>query len=81
MAILKEWKGKGGSILARFYSCSNPNGTVSYFVDHKMCTVTVDVTCGITLDEQSFFKYTSIYGVPNRYAKYVFNHLKGIATN
>ena len=79
MAILKEWKGKGGSILARFYSCKNSNGTVSYFVDFKMCSITTDVTCGITLDEQSFYKYTSIYGIPFRYSKFVYQYLQGIA--
>lgn len=78
MVILKEWHGKGGSILARFHSCQNPNGTLAYIVDFKMCTVTVDVTCGLTLDEQSFYKYTSIYGIPFRYARFIYTYLKSL---
>ena len=80
MSILKEWHGKSGSILARFYSCKNTNGTLSYYVDFKMCTVTADVTCGLTLDEQSFYKYTSIYGVPFMYARFIYRHLMGIVS-
>lgn len=79
MSILKEWHGKGGSVLARFYSCVNTNGTLSYFVDFKMCTVTVDVTCGVTLDESSFFSYTNIYGIPYRYARFVYQYLKDLS--
>lgn len=75
MSILKEWHGKGGSILSRFYSCKNPNGTLSYFIDFKMCTVTVDVTCGLSLDEDAFLSYTSVYEIPFRYARFVYQYL------
>ena len=78
MGIIKEWHGKGGSILARFYSCKNENNTVQYFVDFKMCTITLDVTCGLELDENRFYTYTGLYGLPFRYARFVYKKLRGI---
>lgn len=74
--IIKEWHGKGGSILARFYACQNTNGSWSYFVDMKMCTVTVDVTCALCQQESAFYTYCGVYEVPFRYARFIYKYLQ-----
>lgn len=72
MTILKEWHGRGNSIIARFYSCSDTSSnSIRYFIDIDSCTNTFEVTPPTGINNTQVISLLRINGVPMRYIRWI----------
>ena len=70
MKIYKQWFGRGGYPIARFYSCTEQN-MVRYFLDYKNCKETVE----IKISREGGVSFAiPISEIPKRYASWVYMH-------
>lgn len=81
MRIIKEWHGRGGSILARFYSCTT-DGVTTYWIDYNMCcsTAQVNVVGGANntvLLTQNAVTLLRLADVPVRYITWINKYFNG----
>lgn len=81
MGIIKEWHGKGGSLLARFYLCTT-DGVTTYWVDFEMCSRTAQIqvalgTDGAVVLTQNAITLLRLADVPIRYITWMEKYFNG----
>lgn len=81
MGIIKEWHGRGGSVLARFYKCTT-NGETTYWIDYNMCcnTAQVNIVKGANntvLLTQNAVTLLRLVDVPVRYITWIHRYFNG----